>query len=115
MKIRHKLVILLAVLLVMLNGAIAFLIYKRTHREFINEFRERAKMLAVELEVTRNYLASALKMSEVEINEQTKHFIPAVATNAISKKFAERTGYLIKQTSLRFRKKENRPDRKSVV
>ncbi|TLD43176.1 MAG: sensory transduction histidine kinase [Candidatus Jettenia ecosi] len=110
MKIRHKLVILLAVLLVMLNGAIAFLIYKRTHREFINEFRERAKMLAVELEVTRNYLASALKMSEVEIDEQTKHFIPAVAANAISKKFAERTGYLIKQTSLRFRKKENRPD-----
>lgn len=110
MKIRHKLVILLAVLLVTLNGTIAFFIYKRTHREFIKEFRERAKLIAIELETARNYLASALKMSNVEITEQTKYFIPAVAANAIGEKFAEKTSYSIKQTSLKFRKKENRPD-----
>lgn len=110
MKIRNKLVILLAVLLVALNGTIAFFIYKRTRSEFIKEFREKAKLIAMELETTRNYLASALQESNIEINEQTKYFIPAVSGHAIGEKFAEKTGYIIKQTSLKFRRKENRPD-----
>ncbi len=110
MKIRHKLVILLAALLVALNGTIAFLIYKRTRNEFIKEFREKAKLIAMELETTRNYLATALHESNIEINEKTKYFIPAVSGHAIGEKFAEKTGYTIKQTSLKFRRKENRPD-----
>ncbi len=110
MKIRHKLVILLAVLLVTLNGVIAFLIYKRTRQEFTKEVRGKAKLIAMELEATRNYLASALKTSKIEINEQTKHFIPAVSGHAIGLEFAEKTGYIIKQTSLKFRNEANRPD-----
>lgn len=110
MKIRHKLVILLAVLLVALNGTIALFIYKRTRNEFIKEFREKAKLIAMELETTRNYLASALQESDIEIDEKTKYFIPAVSGHAIGEKFAEKTGYTIKQTSLKFRRKENRPD-----
>ncbi len=110
MKIRHKLVLLLAALLVTLNGVIAFLIYQRTHREFIQEVREKAKLVAMELETTRNYLASVLQTSKLEINEQTMRFIPAISGHAIGAKFAEKTGYIIKQTSLRFRNKDNRPD-----
>ncbi|MBI5678017.1 MAG: hypothetical protein HZC52_05895, partial [Planctomycetes bacterium] len=79
MKIRHKLVILLVVLLVTLNSVIAFLIYKRRRQEFIREVREKAKLIAVELETTRNYLASSLKASKIGITEQTKLFIPAVS------------------------------------
>lgn len=110
MKIRHKLVILLGVLLVTLNGVIAFLIYKRTHQEFIKEVREKAKLIAVELETTRNYLAYALQTSKIEITEQTKYFIPAVSGHAIGVKFQEKTGYIIKQTSLKYRNKANEPD-----
>ena len=110
MKIRHKLVILLAVLMVTLNGVIALLIYKRTRHEFINEVREKAKLIAIELETTRNYFASVLQTSKIEITEQTKHFIPAIAGHAIGSKFAERTGYIIKQTSLRYRNAFNKPD-----
>ena len=110
MKIRHKLVILLAVLMVTLNGVIGFLIYKRTRQEFIKEFRGKAKLIAVELETTRNYLASALKTSKIEITEQTKYFIPAISGHAIGVKFAEKTGYIIKQTSLKFRNPANKPD-----
>lgn len=110
MKIRHKLVILLAVLLVTLNGVIAFSIYKRTRQEFIKEVREKAKLIATELETTRNYLASALQTSKLEITEQTKLFIPAVSGHAIGVKFAEKTGYIIKQTSMRFRNLFNKPD-----
>ena len=90
MKIRHKLVILLAVLMVTLNGVIAFLIYKRTRQEFIKEVRGKAQLIAVELETTRNYLAWALKTSKIEITEQTKYFIPAVSGHAIGVKFAEK-------------------------
>ena len=110
MKIRHKLVILLAVLMVTLNGVIAFLIYKRTRQEFIKEVRGKAQLIAVELETTRNYLAWALKTSKIEITEQTKYFIPAVSGHAIGVKFAEKTGYIIKQTSLIFRNPANKPD-----
>src|SRR3990167_1873038 len=110
MKIRHKLVILLAVLMVTLNGVIAFLIYKRTRQEFIKEFRGKAQLIAVELETTRNYLAWALKTSKIEIPEQTKYFIPAVSGHAIGVKFAEKTGYIIKQTSVRYRNLFNKPD-----
>lgn len=110
MKIRHKLVILLAVLLVTLNGVIAFSIYKRTRQEFVKEVREKAKLIATELETARNYLASALKISEIEINEQTKYFIPAVSGYSIGSKFAEKTGYIMKQTSMRFRNPLNKPD-----
>ena len=110
MKIRHKLVILLAALLVTLNGIVALLVYKRTHQEFIKEIQEKARMLVIELETTRNYLASAIHSQNIEINDRTKHFVPAIATNAISKKFADRTGYIIKQTSLRYRNEENKPD-----
>src|SRR3989337_1260469 len=110
MKIRHKLVIILAATLVALNGVIGFLIYKRTRHEFINEVREKAKLIAIELETTRNYFASVLQTSKIEITEQTKHFIPAISGHAIGSKFAERTGYIIKQTSLRYRNAFNKPD-----
>ena len=50
MKIRQKLVILLAVLMVTLNGVIGFLIYKRTRQEFIKEVRGKAQLIVVELE-----------------------------------------------------------------
>lgn len=110
MKIRHKLVIILAASLISLNGLVGFFIYKRTRQEFIKEIREKARMLVIELETSRNYLASVLYTSGLEINEQTKNFIPAISTNAISKKFAEKTGYIIKQTSLRYRNAENKPD-----
>src|SRR5574337_1167820 len=110
MKIRHKLVILLAVLLVTLNGVIAFFVYKRTHQEFIKEFRGKAKLIAIELETTRNYLATALKKSGIEITEQTKYFIPAISGHAIGLKFAEKTGYIIRQISMRFRNPANKPD-----
>lgn len=108
MKIRHKLVIILAVLLIALNGIVGFFIYKQTRQEFTKEIRGKAKMLVIQLETTRNYLTSI--MHKIELNEQTKKFIPAVATNAISKNFAEKTGYVIKQTSLRYRNEENKPD-----
>lgn len=108
MKIRHKLVIILAVLLIALNGIVGFFIYKQTRREFTKEIRGKAKMLVIQLETTRNYLSSI--MHTIELNEQTKKFIPAVATNAISKNFAKKTGYIIKQTSLRYRNEENKPD-----
>ena len=65
MKIRHKLVIILAATLVALNGVIGFLIYKRTRHEFINEVREKAKLIAIELETTRNYFASVLQTSKI--------------------------------------------------
>ncbi|GAN32997.1 MAG: response regulator [Candidatus Brocadia sp. AMX2] len=110
MKIRHKLVILLAVLLVTLNGVIAFSVYKRTRQEFIKEVREKAKLIATELETTRNYLAFALQTSKIGITEQTKPFIPAVSGHAIGLKFAEKTGYIIKQTSMKYRNLFNKPD-----
>ncbi len=110
MKIRHKLVILLAVLLITLNGVIAFFIYQRTRHEFTKEVREEAKLIAMELEITRNYLASALKASKLGITDQTKHFIPAVSGSVIGLKFAEKTGYVIKQTSIKYRNLFNKPD-----
>lgn len=102
--------ILLVVLLVTLNGIIAFSIYKRTRHEFTKEVREKAKLIATELETTRSYLASALQTSKMEITEQTKVFIPAVSGHAIGVKFAEKTGYIIKQTSMRYRNLFNKPD-----
>ncbi len=110
MKIRHKLVILLAALLVTLNGVIAFFIYQRARHEFTKEVREEAKLIAMELEITRNYLASALKASKLDITDQTKHFIPAVSGSVIGLKFAEKTGYVIKQTSIKYRNLFNKPD-----
>ncbi|MGQ3683878.1 MAG: response regulator [Candidatus Loosdrechtia sp.] len=110
MKIRHKLVILSGALLVTLNGTIGYFIYKRTRQEYVTEYREKAKLLALELETVRNYLASALEKSGIEINEQTRYFIPAVSGHAIGEEFARRTGYIIKQTSLEFRREENKPD-----
>ncbi|KKO18209.1 MAG: response regulator [Candidatus Brocadia sp.] len=110
MKIRHKLVILLAVLLVILDSVLVFFVYNRTRREFIKEVREKAKLIAMELETTRNYLASALQVSKIGITEQTKFFIPAVSGHAIGVKFAEETGYIIKQTSRKYRNLFNKPD-----
>lgn len=110
MKIRHKLVILLAVLLVILDSVLVFFVYKRTRREFVKEVREKAKLIAMELETTRNYLASALQNSKIGITEQTKFFIPAVSANAIGTKFAEKTGYIIRQTSRKYRNLFNKPD-----
>ncbi|MCR4289871.1 MAG: response regulator [Candidatus Scalindua sp.] len=110
MKIRHKLVILLAALLVTLNGIVAFLVYKRTHHEFVREIQEKERMIVVELETVRNYFASVFDDQNIEITDKTKHFIPAIATTAICRRFAEKTGYIIKQTSLRYRNKENKPD-----
>lgn len=102
--------ILLAVLLVLLNSTLVFFVYKRTRHEFIREVREKAKLIAAELETTRNYLAVALQSSKIGITEQTKFFIPAVSGHAIGKKFAEKTGYIIKQTSRKYRNFFNKPD-----
>lgn len=110
MKIRHKLAILLAALLITLNGVIAFFIYHRARQEFTKEVREEAKLIAMELEITRNYLAFALKTSKLDVTEQTKHFIPAVSGHAIGLKFSEKTGYVIKQTSTKYRNLFNKPD-----
>lgn len=102
--------ILLAVLLVLLNSTLVFFVYKRTRHEFTREVREKAKLIAAELETTRNYLAVALQSSKIGITEQTKFFIPAVSGHAIGKKFAEKTGYIIKQTSRKYRNFFNKPD-----
>ena len=85
-------------------------IYQRTRHEFTKEVREEAKLIAMELEITRNYLASALKASKLDITDQTKHFIPAVSGSIIGLKFAEKTGYVIKQTSIKYRNLFNKPD-----
>ena len=95
MKIRHKLVILLVVLLVTLNSVIAFLIYKRGTPGIYQKSSGKGRVDCCGI---RNHTELPCFLPEsikIGITEQTKYFIPAVSGHAIGVKFAEKQVILL--------------------
>lgn len=107
--IKLSLVNALAVVLIMAGG-IAFLT-RRDVKERNKEVLNTCRMIVDEFKVTREYLAESLSSFEnVPLDEKIANFIPARAGHGIGKKFSQKTGYLLKQTSLKLRNPDNAPD-----
>jgi methyl-accepting chemotaxis protein len=107
--IKLSLVNALAVVIVMAIG-ITYLTMrdvKQRNYEVLNNCR----MIVDEFKMTREYLAESLSaFGNVPLDEKMAHFIPARAGYGIGKKFSQKTGYLLKQTSLKLRNPDNAPD-----
>ena len=107
--IKLSLVNALAVVIVMAIG-ITYLTMrdvKQRNYEVLNNCR----MIVDEFKMTREYLAESLSaFGNVPLDEKIANFIPARAGYGIGKKFSQKTGYLLKQTSLKLRNPDNAPD-----
>ncbi len=74
------------------------------------EIFDKCKMIAVELKHMREYLAEIMAITNMEHNETTRMFMPAMAGNEIGKKFYNETGYQLRQVSSKYRNPKNKPD-----
>ncbi len=107
--IKLSLVNALAVVIIMAIG-ITYLTMrdvKQRNHEVLNNCR----MIVDEFKLTREYLAESLSVfGHAPLDEKMANFIPARAGYSIGKKFTQKTGYLLKQTSLKLRNPDNAPD-----
>ncbi|MBF8277425.1 MAG: methyl-accepting chemotaxis sensory transducer [Candidatus Brocadiaceae bacterium] len=107
--IKLSLVNALAVVIVMAIG-ITYLTM-RDVKQRNNEVLNNCRMIVDEFKMTREYLAESLSaFGNVPLDEKMANFIPARAGHGIGKKFSQKTGYLLKQTSLKLRNLDNAPD-----
>ncbi|HJW85672.1 MAG TPA: DUF3365 domain-containing protein [Candidatus Brocadiaceae bacterium] len=107
--IKLSLVNALAVVIVMAVG-ITYLTM-RDVKQRNNEVLNNCRMIVDEFKMTREYLAESLSaFGNVPLDEKIANFIPARAGYGIGKKFSQKTGYLLKQTSLKLRNPDNAPD-----
>ena len=74
------------------------------------EIFDKCKMIALELKHMREYLAETMATANMEHNEATRMFMPAMAGNEIGKKFYNETGYRLRQVSSKYRNPKNKPD-----
>lgn len=107
--IKLSLVNALAVVIIMAIG-ITYLTM-RDVKQRNNEVLTNCRMIVDEFKMTREYLAESLSaFGNVPLDESMANFIPARAGYGIGKKFSQKTGYLLKQTSLKLRNPDNAPD-----
>lgn len=84
--------------------------YQKQSALLREEVFDKCEMIALELKHTREYLAETIALVNMEHNNATRMFMPAVAGNEIGNKFYNATGYQLRQISSKYRNPENKPD-----
>ncbi|MFQ5713650.1 MAG: DUF3365 domain-containing protein [Candidatus Scalinduaceae bacterium] len=113
LKLGTKLLWFIAPILVVAMGIVFTWLIKKEERLIRGEIKTKAEMLALQLEIIREYIAE--KQDVINTDPETgnvtfKHLNPAKVGAAISKRVSSSTNYIIKQTSLNYRNPENAPD-----
>lgn len=113
LKLGTKLLWFIAPILVVTMGIVFTWLIKKEERLIRGEIKTKAEMLALQLEIIREYIAE--KQDVINTDPETgnvtfKHLNPAKVGTAISKRISLSTNYIIKQTSLNYRNPENAPD-----
>ncbi len=113
LKLGTKLLWFIAPIMVVAMGIVFTWLIKKEERLIRGEIKTKAEMLALQLEIIREYVAE--KQDVINTDPETgnvtfKHLNPAKVGAAISKRVSLSTDYIIKQTSLNYRNPENAPD-----
>ncbi|MEE9259580.1 MAG: DUF3365 domain-containing protein [Candidatus Scalindua sediminis] len=113
LKLGTKLLWFIAPIMVVAMGIVFTWLIKKEERLIRGEIKTKAEMLALQLEIIREYIAE--KQDVINTDPETgnvtfKHLNPAKVGAAISKRISSSTDYIIKQTSLNYRNPENAPD-----
>ena len=108
-----KLLWFIAPILVVAMGIVFTWLIKKEEHLIRGEIKTKAEMLALQLEIIREYIAE--KQDVINTDPETgnvtfKHLSPAKVGAAIAKRVSSSTNYIIKQTSLNYRNPENAPD-----
>jgi hypothetical protein len=85
--------------------------YQKQSTLLREEIFDKCEMMALELKYTREYLAETLAIANFQYHEEARGFMPAMAGNAIGKKFYDATGYQLRQVSSKYRNPKNKPDK----
>ena len=113
LRLGTKLLWFIAPIMVVSMGIVFTWLIKKEERLIRGEIKTKAEMLALQLEIIREYIAE--KQDVINTDPETgnvtfKHLNPAKVGAAISKRVSSSTNYIIKQTSLDYRNPENAPD-----
>ncbi len=113
LRLGTKLLWFIAPIMVVAMGIVFTWLIKKEERLIRGEIKTKAEMLALQLEIIREYIAE--KQDVINTDPETgnvtfKHLNPAKVGAAISKRISSSTDYIIKQTSLNYRNPENAPD-----
>jgi two-component system, NarL family, sensor histidine kinase BarA len=113
LKLGTKLLWFIAPIMVVAMGIVFTWLIKKEERLIRGEIKAKAEMLALQLEIIREYIAE--KQDVINTDPETgnvtfKHLNPAKVGAALSRRVSLSTDYIIKQTSLNYRNPENAPD-----
>lgn len=107
MRITTKLTLIISGMLIVLFLALAWTSY-RHDREMANEETvDKARIIARQIIMTREYLSSVVKVEQVE---QNFALTPQVAATRIALQLTRNSPYYVRQVSLRYRNPQNQPD-----
>ncbi|MHC4182002.1 MAG: sensor histidine kinase [Planctomycetota bacterium] len=112
-RLATKLLCFIAPILVVATGIVFTWIIKNEEHLIRREIEKKAKLVAQQLEIMREYIAE--KQDVINTDPETgnvtfKHLNPAKVGTEISKRFSVSTNYIMKQTSLKYRNPANAPD-----
>lgn len=112
-KLATKLLCFIAPILVVATGTVFTWIIKKEERLIKKEIEKKAELVALQLEIMREYIAEKQDIINTDLetgNVTFKHLNPAEVGSEISRRFSMSTEYIMKQTSLKYRNPANAPD-----
>ena len=113
MKLMSRFIVTIVVSIVIAMGALSYFNMKRQNTQFLSEVETQATMAAHELMCVRKIIAEKQKLintDSVTGNVEFKGVIPAIIGREVSELFSESTPFKMKQTSIKYRNPNNKPD-----
>lgn len=111
MRRNFKLIIIIIIVGTVVILFISATNYRKQSALLREEIFDKCKMIALELKYTREYLAETVAIVNFQYHEEARGFMPAMAGNAIGRKFYDATGYQLRQVSSKYRNPKNKPDK----
>ncbi len=113
MKLMSRFIVTIIVSIVIAMSVLSYFNMKRQNDQFLTEVETQATMAAHELMCVRKIIAEKQKVINTDSttgNVEFKGVIPAIIGREVSELFSASTPFKMKQTSLKYRNPNNKPD-----
>src|SRR3990167_6947898 len=113
MKLMSRFIVTIIVSIVIAMGVLSYFKKKRQNDQFLTQVETKATMAAHELMCLRKIIAEKQKIINTDSktgNVEFKGVIPAIIGREVSELFSASTPFKMKQTSLKYRNPNNKPD-----
>ena len=113
MKLMSRFIVTIIVSIVIAMAVLSYFNLKRQNDQFLAEVETQATMAAHELMCVRKVIAEKQKVINTDSttgNVEFKGVIPAIIGREVAELFSASTPFKMKQTSLKYRNPNNKPD-----